>query len=88
MDWLTERKKLNSDAVFTNLECDILKVSDDKLVHVLTRFILEVKKQNGEDYPTETPYKLVICLQLYMFINDRKVKLLDDEKICQCAQLP
>ena len=62
------------------MDGNLLNLTDDQLVYVLTGFILEVKKQNGEDYPAETLYELVICLQLFMFINGRKLKLLDDDK--------
>ena len=82
-EWFSE--KLNSDGLFKDIEGDLLKFSDDELVYVFTCFILEVKKQNGEDYPAETLYELVIYLQL--FINGRKLKLLDDEKfvnVCNC----
>ena len=89
-DWLADRKKVNHDPVFTALPDDLLHLSDDQLVYVLTRFILEVKKKSTEDYPAETLYEIVISLQLFMFINGRRVKLLDDDKFidvrnCTCS---
>ena len=44
-EWFSDHKKLNSNGLFKDIEGDLLKFSDGELVYVLTRFILEVKKQ-------------------------------------------
>ena len=44
-------------------------MADCEMVYALKRFIVEVHKQNGEEYPAETLYELVICLQ--MFLNSK-----------------
>ena len=76
-DWFAEWKgKLDCDAVVAIVDEDLLTMSDEHMVYVLTRFILEVKKKNGDDYPAKTLYELIICLQLFMFMQGRKVKLL------------
>ena len=78
-DWSAEHKHHGQcDAKFLAMDVNLLKMSEEDLVYVLTRFILEVKKKTSAEYPLETLYELLICLQLYMFINGRKVKLLDD----------
>ena len=71
------------DPVLLDLNDNIMNISDEGLVYVVTRFILEVKKQNGNDYPAETLYELVICLQLFMFIQGHKVKFLDDDNFIE-----
>ncbi len=38
---------------------------------------MEIRKQNGEEYPRETLYEIVLSLQHYMTMNGRELKLLD-----------
>ena len=52
----------------------------DQLNYCLSRFILEVKKQNGEEYPSETLYEMIVSIQLYLAMNGTKLKLLSDDK--------
>lgn len=49
----------------------------------MNRFVCEIKKQNGKDYPAETLYELIITIQLFLEMNGRQMKLLDDPAFCQ-----
>ncbi len=44
----------------------------------LCLFVLEIRKQNGDEYPRETLYKIVLSLQNFLAMNGRTVKLLDN----------
>lgn len=41
-------------------------------------FISEVRKQNGEYYPSDTLYELIISLQIYLHMHKRYLKFLED----------
>ena len=57
----------------------LLEMSNDELCYSLSRFCMEAKKQNGENYPSETLYELIISIQLYLEMSGNEVKLLNDE---------
>lgn len=57
---------------------DLLQISSEDMVYGLTRFILEVRKKNGNPYPSEMLYKLIMCLQMYCHMYGKNVKFLDD----------
>ena len=65
------------------LRGDILDVTNEELNYSLCRFIHEVRKKNGDNYPAETLYDIVICLQLYMAMYGREVRLIEDEDFIQ-----
>ena len=53
-----------------------LRKSD--LSHALTRFIPEVTKCNGDDYPGKTLYEMIVSIQKFLNQNDIPWKLIDD----------
>lgn len=61
------------------VSADLMKMTEEEICFNVCRFILEVRKQNGDDYPADTLYELLLSLQHYMRVNGRKVKFLDDE---------
>lgn len=65
----------------------IMEMSDDNLADVLKKFVLEVRKKNGEVYPSETLYELVISIQIYLNMYGRSVKLIDDPKFEKLANV-
>ena len=62
------------DANLDNLPS--LRKSD--MCHALVRFIPEVTKLSGEDYPGKTLYEMVVSIQKYLNKNDKAWKLLED----------
>ena len=58
---------------------DLSTVSEESLVFGLTRFITEVKKVNGSDFPARTLYDIVICLQFYLETVGYSWKLLSQD---------
>ena len=46
--------------------------------YAVCRFITEIKKLNGEEYPPKTIYEMVMCLQMHLELKGVFWKLLDD----------
>ncbi len=71
----------------TNLEKlitgSLLTMDIPQLCEVLSYFILEIRKQSGEDYPHETLYEIVMSIQHFMYINGRNINLLDHLRMIQ-----
>ena len=59
----------------------------DELRYSITRFIIEVKKNNGEDFPTRTLYQIVICFQEYLETFDLNYKLLQDDEFTEVKRV-
>ncbi len=55
-------------------------MTKDELCFSLTRFVLEARKRNGDPYPAETLYELVISLQLHLSLNGREMRFLQDKE--------
>ncbi len=53
----------------------------DQLSDTLCHFLMEIWKQNGDEYPRETLYEIVLSLQHYMAMNGRQLKLLDHPQL-------
>ena len=56
---------------------DIMELNNEELNFAMSRFILEICKKSGDNYPAKTLYEIVICLQLYMLMYGKVVKILD-----------
>lgn len=50
----------------------------EKVCEVLVKFVLEVRKKNGDIYPSDTIYELIVSLQMYFNFHGRKFKFIDD----------
>ena len=44
----------------------MVEMTKDDLNHAISRFICEIKKQDGSEYPPKTLYELVVALQMYL----------------------
>ena len=80
-DWIVFRynaAKLDSTKVV--LVKDIMDMADWELAYALQCFILEVRKKNGDNYPAETLYELVVSLQMFVNAHGRNIKFLDDSE--------
>jgi len=58
-------------------------MTKDELNFSIARFICEVRKENGEEYPGQTLYELVIQLQLFLEQNGLNYKLLNEDCFIQ-----
>ena len=59
------KSRSKPEARVPEIPWDLLEMSKDNLNYALSRFICEVTKSNGEDYPGETLYEIIISLQLF-----------------------
>lgn len=57
---------------------DLMMMDKEQLCVALCPFVLEVRKQTGENYPSQTLYEIIVSLQLYMNLFGREWKFLDD----------
>ena len=65
----TEWREFRHSHGLQHIDCDLhdlSTISEESVVFATTRFITEVKKVNGEDFPARTLYDIVICLQFYL----------------------
>ena len=68
-DWRNYR---NGSPSLESVECDIEDISNlnkESLNKAICKFITEVKKVDGSDYPPCTMYDIVICLQFWLDSN-------------------
>jgi hypothetical protein len=54
-------------------------MTKDEMNYSLSRFVCEVRKQDGTEYPGLTTYQLVTSLQKYLELNQIYQKLLSDK---------
>ncbi len=60
------------------IRSELIEMTKDELCHTLTRFVLEAKKANGEPYPAETLYEIIMSIQMHLSVNNREFKFLND----------
>ena len=84
--WRDERNKiarrdpsLNISIISPELEV----MTKDELCYSLSRFICEVIKEDGEDYPGQSLYELVINLQMHLEQLGKTYKFLSEESFLQ-----
>ena len=76
------RMSRNNQPGVEQVECDLdnkATITVESIVFTLTRFITEIKKLDGNDYPSKTMYEIVICFQFYLEPLGFGWKLLNDE---------
>ena len=81
-DWRSYR---NSHEDLKSIHCDIEDIANiDKmeLCGALCKFITEVKKVDGGDFPSRTLYDIIICLQFWLESNGLSWRLISDEEFC------
>ena len=67
---------------FNYIECDLdskSSINHENLIFALVRFITEVKKVNGDDFPPKTLYDILICIQFHLETMGIYWKLLNEE---------
>ena len=57
---------------------DLHAFTNDELNYFLPRFVMEVRKQNGERYPPNSLWQMVTALQAFMRMKGRHVSLVND----------
>ena len=70
-----------------SIDCDFRIIQSDLnfphtlvkhyFAHALSSFVIEIVKMNGQEYPPQTLYQMVICIQIYLESEKLYWKLLD-----------
>ena len=82
-DWKLFR---NSDPTLLDVKCDLEDVTSftrEEFINTITRFLTEVKKLDGTDFPGKTLYDIVICLQFHLESAGLAWKLLSNDEFIQ-----
>ena len=64
------------------ISCDLDDITSAKkasLIYAVTRFLSEIKKLDGQEYPGKTLYDILICIQFHLETKGIGWKLLNDE---------
>ena len=80
-DWRNYR---NSQPHLHNILCnldDISSITKDTLVFTVGRFLTEVKKLDGSDFPGRTLYDILICMQFHLETLGIHWHVLNDETL-------
>ena len=79
-DWRNFRNDHpNLQSVGADIE-DLPNLSKSDFSTSVCKFITEVKKVDGSDFPTRTLYDIVICLQVWLESNGYNWKLVNDDE--------
>lgn len=82
--WKTERNNLvKMDQSISYIHPDIETMTRDELNFCLSRFLCEIKKENGMEYPGQTLYDLLIEIQLYLEQQGKPYRFLNEECFVQ-----
>ena len=86
-EWITSRNEraLNPEHNISPIKVTLEEMTVDELNYCVSRFLCEVNKNNGKEYPGDTLHELVICLQMHIdsFYPDRGYKFLSDSRFTQ-----
>ena len=67
---------------YENIECDLddkSTINHENLKFALVRFLTEVKKVDGSNFPGKTLFEILICLQFHLETIGINWKLLNEE---------
>ena len=83
-EWRDTRNfKYGVDEIITcDLE-DLSTITVDSLDLALRRFITEVRKMDGEEFPPKTLYQIVLCVQFHCKTKGLTWRLLEDERFTE-----
>ena len=81
--WREERNK-HPDLIHIWADLDhVACLQKSTLCYGLCRFITEICKINGSDFPPKTIYKMIVCIQMFLETKGLFWKLLDDKEFSQ-----
>ena len=80
-EWRAHHHSLGLEFIPCDLE-DKATITASSLKFSLCRFIMEVKKIDGTDFPGKTLYDIVICVQFHLECLGLSFKLINDDAFC------
>ena len=79
MDWRKYRNNVSpGELIFCDLE-NRASIDECSLVFALCRFLNEVRKLDGSNFPGKTLYDIIICIQFHLAKMGFTYKLLSDD---------
>ena len=79
-EWQLQRNEDNfEDQILCDLDDDET-IKEQDFVYGVSRFITEVKKVNGEQFPAKTLYEIVLCIQFHLEGRGLIWKILADDR--------
>ena len=66
---------------------NIDEMSDEMLDFALARFVAEVRKEDGQEYPGKTPYEILSSIEMYLREQCKRNITLIDKKSCTFRNL-
>lgn len=85
-EWVTQRNKNAVEDTSLNISPILVELEDmtkDEINYSLSRFVCEIKKKNGNDFPGETLHEIIICIQLFFEQRNQCYKFLSDPEFMQ-----
>ena len=89
-EWRRERNlaiSKDGDSVEQKLHASLEEMSDDHLDHFLARFVAEVRKVDGKEYPGKTIYEMINSIQTYLRVECKRNLTLIDKSSCVFRKL-
>ena len=77
-EWRVHRHGLGLESIPSYLD-DRAMITAGSLHHALCRFIIEIKKVNGDKFPGKTLYDILVCIQFHLECYWFAFKILNDE---------
>ena len=77
----------DGDSVEQKLHASLEEMSDDDLDHFLARFVAEVRKVDGKEYPGKTIYEMINSIQTYLRVECKRNLTLIDKSSCVFRKL-
>lgn len=69
--------KVDNTLNYPEIKTNLINKDIDVMCDVLCLFVMEICKQNREEYRRETLYEIVLSIQNYLMMNGRNLKLLE-----------
>ena len=77
-EWRLYRHSHGFEAIPCDLD-DITSITEESVIHGVCRFITEVKKVDGTNFPGKTLHDIVVCLQFHLETLGMAFKLLNQD---------
>ena len=79
VDWRNHRNSVShGEIVYCDLD-NVQSIDENSLLFAMPRFITEVRKLDGSEFPSKTLYDIVICVQFYLETLGFTFKLLNED---------
>ncbi|CAH3107100.1 unnamed protein product [Pocillopora meandrina] len=81
--WMVERNKAVNEMSYSGeplINENLDEMSEEQLDFVLARFIAEVRKEDGQEYPGKTLYEMISSIQTFLRVKCKRNNLTNVER--------